>query len=147
FRRRRSSMRYPRMIVITTTVLSAALSPAYANPHGAVPHAVKPTTSGKPTVTATSPSSATHVSGKPASTASQRSGGTKTPTTTSTRSGQPLNPIAAKIASKPHLDAKITAMLPMKADGTRLSLDDASKGFKNQGQFIAALHVSHNLGI
>jgi hypothetical protein len=28
-----------------------------------------------------------------------------------------------------------------------MTLDAASTGFKNQGQFIAALHVSHNLGI
>ncbi len=28
-----------------------------------------------------------------------------------------------------------------------ITLNEASKGFKNQGQFIAALHVSQNLGI
>jgi hypothetical protein len=28
-----------------------------------------------------------------------------------------------------------------------MTLDTASRGFKNQGQFIAALHVSQNLGI
>jgi hypothetical protein len=28
-----------------------------------------------------------------------------------------------------------------------MTLDQASRGFKNQGQFIAALHVSQNLGI
>ena len=28
-----------------------------------------------------------------------------------------------------------------------MTLDQASKGFKNQGQFIAALHVSRNLNI
>ena len=27
-----------------------------------------------------------------------------------------------------------------------MTLNQASTGFKNQGQFIAALHVSHNLG-
>jgi len=53
-----------------------------------------------------------------------------------------MNPIAAKIAAKPQLNARITSMLP-----THLSLDRASSGFKNQGQFIAALHVSKNLGI
>ena len=30
---------------------------------------------------------------------------------------------------------------------TGMTLDQASLGFKNQGQFIAALHVSRNLGI
>jgi 4-hydroxy-L-threonine phosphate dehydrogenase PdxA len=52
-----------------------------------------------------------------------------------------LNPIAAKIASKPRLDARITAMLPK-----GMNLNQASMGFKNQGQFIAALHASQNLG-
>ena len=28
-----------------------------------------------------------------------------------------------------------------------MTLDQAAAGFKNQGQFIAALHVAHNLGI
>jgi hypothetical protein len=39
-------------------------------------------------------------------------------------------------------------MLPIDpVTGTRMTLDNASLGFKNQGQFIAALHVSQNLGI
>jgi hypothetical protein len=31
--------------------------------------------------------------------------------------------------------------------GKPITLDAASMGFKNQGQFIAALHVSQNLGV
>ena len=62
--------------------------------------------------------------------------------TTSTTAPVQLNPIAAKIAAKPQLNARITALLP---DG--MTLNQASSGFKNQGQFIAALHVSQNLGI
>ena len=39
-------------------------------------------------------------------------------------------------------------MLPIDpVTGLRMTLDKASLGFKNQGQFIAALHVSQNLGI
>ena len=53
-----------------------------------------------------------------------------------------MNPVAAKISTLPRLDAKITALLP-----PNMTLDAASAGFKNQGQFIAALHVSQNLGI
>jgi hypothetical protein len=53
-----------------------------------------------------------------------------------------MNPIAAKISSHPQLNAKITALLP-----AHTTLNQASTGFKNQGQFIAALHVSRNLGI
>jgi hypothetical protein len=53
-----------------------------------------------------------------------------------------LNPIASKIASKPGLNSKVGSLLPQ-----GMSLNQASEGFKNQGQFIAALHVSQNLGI
>ena len=65
---------------------------------------------------------------------------TTAPTTTTT--SQPPNPIATKISSKPQLSAKIATMLPK-----GMTLDQASRGFRNQGQFIAALHVSQNLGI
>ncbi len=54
----------------------------------------------------------------------------------------PPNPIATKIAAKPQLNGKVTALLPR-----GMTLEQASFGFKNQGQFIAALHVSRNLGI
>ena len=53
-----------------------------------------------------------------------------------------VNPVAAKISTMPQLNAKITALLP-----PNMTLDAASAGSKNQGQFIAALHVSRNLGI
>jgi len=52
-----------------------------------------------------------------------------------------LNPIASKLQGKP-LGERIAKMLPAK-----MSLNDASSGFRNQGQFIAAVHVSQNLGI
>lgn len=64
---------------------------------------------------------------------------TTTPTTTTTTR---LNPIAAKISSHPQQLARIQRMLP---EG--MTLNQASQGFRNQGQFIAALHVSQNLHI
>jgi hypothetical protein len=66
----------------------------------------------------------------------------KTTTATTTAPSPPLNPIAAKITSHPQLASKVTTLLPK-----GVTLNQASQGFKNQGQFIAALHVSHNLGI
>jgi hypothetical protein len=54
----------------------------------------------------------------------------------------PLNPIAQKISSNHGLLPKVTGLLPKD-----MSLDQASLGYKNQGQFIAALHVSRNLNI
>ncbi len=62
---------------------------------------------------------------------------TTTPTTSTTTS-----PIAARIESHPQLAAKLTPLLPK-----GMTLETAAAGFKNQGQFIAALHVSQNLGI
>jgi len=50
--------------------------------------------------------------------------------------------IASKLASNPQLSSKLAALLP---PGTNLAT--ASAGFKNLGQFVAAVHVSKNLGI
>jgi len=50
--------------------------------------------------------------------------------------------ISAKLASNPQLASKLQALLP---PGT--NLQTAAQGFKNLGQFVAAVHVSKNLGI
>lgn len=50
--------------------------------------------------------------------------------------------ISAKLARDPALAAKLQALLPPGTD-----LNAAAQGFKNLGQFVAALHVSQNLGI
>jgi hypothetical protein len=50
--------------------------------------------------------------------------------------------IASKLARNPQLSSKLAALLP---PGTNLAT--ASAGFKNLGQFVAAVHVSKNLGI
>jgi hypothetical protein len=50
------------------------------------------------------------------------------------------------LSSNPKLASTLQTRLgPLLPAGT--SLTDAASGFKNLGQFIAALHVSHNLGI
>ena len=48
----------------------------------------------------------------------------------------------ARIERNPGLKSKIESLLPPNTD-----LKTALSGFKNDGQFIAALHVSKNLGI
>ena len=50
--------------------------------------------------------------------------------------------VPARIQSNPALVQRIQPLLP-----AGMPLDVAAQGFKNQGQFIAALHVSKNLGI
>jgi hypothetical protein len=51
------------------------------------------------------------------------------------------NRIANEINDNPQLRSRLQEILP----GT--NIDTASSGFKNKGQFIAAVHVSNNLGI
>jgi|SRR5215471_10404244 len=46
------------------------------------------------------------------------------------------------LASNSKLSSKLQALLP-----PNTNLQDAARGFKNLGQFVAAAHVSHNLGI
>jgi hypothetical protein len=47
--------------------------------------------------------------------------------------------IAANIAKSPQLEARLQAMLP-----SGMTMEQASEGFRNQGQFIAALEASKN---
>ena len=51
-------------------------------------------------------------------------------------------PVGDRLAHTPQLSSKLKGLLP---PGT--NLQDASKGFKNLGQFVAAVHVAHNLNI
>jgi hypothetical protein len=52
---------------------------------------------------------------------------------------------AARLANNPTLSARLLALMP---SGTTIpQLMDAAKGFRNQGQFIAALHAAKDLGI
>lgn len=118
------------------TVFAAKPPVAKGNPHLTTPRpstrAPKPAAPKGATVKATAPKT-THGNPHPTST---------TPTGTTTTTTTTLNPIAQKIASKPNLASRLQSMLP-----SGMTLDQASLGFKNQGQFIAALHVSQNLGI
>jgi hypothetical protein len=54
--------------------------------------------------------------------------------------GPPSNPVAIKINNNPAQLAKIQPQL----DALGLTLEDATKGFRNQGQFIAALNAAKN---
>jgi hypothetical protein len=123
-------------------------------PKTAVTHGKAPTTrpaKSAPTTTTTKTHGRSHATdtkpSKTTTTDTKRSGTTavaptNTPTTSDTDTGTtPPNPIAAKLQNEP-LGTRIEGMLPK-----GMTLDTASAGFKNQGQFIAAVHVSQNLGI
>ena len=64
--------------------------------------------------------------------------GTTTPTTVDVT---PTTPTTTHVKN-PKLEARLLAMLPPGSN-----IVDASAGFKNWGQFVAATHVSKNLGI
>ena len=51
-------------------------------------------------------------------------------------------PFSQRIAANPALAARLQPLVP-----SGMTLASAASGFKNQGQFIAALHVSRNLNI
>jgi hypothetical protein len=52
------------------------------------------------------------------------------------------NSISERLASNTKLASNLQSLLPPGTD-----LQTAAQGFKNLGQFVAAVHVSHNLGI
>ena len=68
---------------------------------------------------------------------------TGAPAATTTTKPPAMNPIAARISTHPSLEERIKPILQK----TGMTLDQASRGFKSQGQFITALHVSKNLDI
>lgn len=53
--------------------------------------------------------------------------------------GDKSTSIATDIARNPQQEARLKAMLP-----SGMTLEDAAKGFRNRGQFIAALEASKN---
>jgi hypothetical protein len=73
----------------------------------------------------------------PDATASTTTAATTTPTTVVT----PTTPTTQHVKN-PKLEARLLALLPPGS-----TIQDASMGFKNWGQFVAATHVSNNLGI
>ncbi len=50
--------------------------------------------------------------------------------------------VGARVASNPALSTRLQPLLP-----AGMNLQTAAEGFRNQGQFIAALHVCRNLNI
>ena len=74
-------------------------------------------------------------------TAPSTTAATTTPTATMTTVAEP-NAVSTKISGNPEQLARIKPMLP---EG--LTLEQATAGFRNQGQFIAALNAAKNNGV
>ena len=67
---------------------------------------------------------------------------TTTTTTTTTTPVAPPNALSIKLSKNPQQLARFTGMLP---EG--MTIEQATTGFRNQGQFIAALNASKNQGV
>jgi hypothetical protein len=69
-------------------------------------------------------------------------GAAHAPKNTERGGGKSTSSFVSRMQSNPQLTSRLTPLLP-----SGMSLENAAQGFKNQGQFIAALHVSKNVGI
>ena len=115
-------------LVVITMVAFSALPVVYAQ-HGGGHGGGPPAGAGASMGNGHSSSSSSHGnSGDNGHASGQSSSGGKTP-------GQLLS-------QNSHLSDKLKSLLPPGTD-----LEAAADGFKNLGQFVAAVHVSHNLGI
>ena len=79
---------------------------------------------------------------KTATTASTNTTTPSTETGTTPTTQTPLTPVQEKLQKNTNLATKLQARLPA---GTNLM--EAADGFRNLGQFVAAVNVSHNLNI
>jgi hypothetical protein len=129
-------MRIARLISCAAAATMLSSAPAFAQGRGGG-HASPTAAHGNPHTATPAKTTATTTS-----TGGTSTGTTSTSPTTSSTTTTPMNPIAQKISSHPQLATKLTPLLP-----TGMTLNQASSGFRNQGQFIAALHVSKNLKI
>ena len=146
-------MRFVQAMLGVAAAVCLTAAPVRADQHGSVkgatmhgPAAKAPAPKAAPSTTPTSTSTPTTTTSTTTKT-SKKTPTTTTSTTTTTSSTNTTNtttisPLAAKIQSHPKLAARLKALLP---DG--MTLNRAAMGFKSQGQLIAALHVSRNLGI
>jgi hypothetical protein len=104
---------------------------------------------------ANKPQTPAHTTGKPASTpatptshpATPKGNGTGNPhttatTTTTTTPTTTVTTTTPTTVKNPQLEQRLQALLP-----AGMNVTDASTGFKNWGQFVAAVHVSNNLNI
>jgi hypothetical protein len=104
----------------------------------------------QPTSTTTHGSGNTHASGggnphsaSGTSTTTTKSSTTATATSTTTGTGSTtLTPVQQKLQKNTNLADKLRSRLP-----ANTNLMDAAVGFKNLGQFVAAVNVSNNLGL
>lgn len=100
------------------------------------------TKAAKPTKPVKSPKPVETTAASKTSKKDAKSGTTTTPATGTGSAGPELTAVQTKLQKNTNLAAKLTSRLPAGAD-----LMTAASGFKNLGQFVAAVNVSNNLAI
>jgi hypothetical protein len=94
----------------------------------------------KASTTASTSAGSSDQSGKGSSRAKAPTSTTPSTGTTAAADAVPPNPVSTKVANNPAQLAKIQPQL----DALGLTLEEATAGFRNQGQFIAALNAAKN---
>jgi hypothetical protein len=109
---------------------------------GAATHGKSATS--KPAAAAPKPSGTVKTTGSAKTTKATGHAKTATTGTTTTTTGTtvPLTPVQQKLQKNTNLAAKLQSRLPAGTD-----LNTAAAGFRNLGQFVAAVNVSNNLGL
>src|SRR5437016_3734593 len=129
-------------VVVWTVVVFASAAPVYAQHAGGTP---KPNSHmSAPTKAAPAPHG--HSAGKATGSESSRPAtGAKTKTSTKTTTANTatgtLSPVQLKLQRNTQLAGKLQSRL------AGADVVTAASGFRNLGQFVAAVNVSHNLGI
>jgi hypothetical protein len=162
-----SSMRYGISVLALLLAVSIAAAPAWAQGRGkgqanhptttgakaggAKTDHPKPATAKGPKSTTTTTTTTSHGNGPKAKTQTADVGGkakgnphrTTTTNTTVVSNVTPTTPTTVHVKN-PKLEARLLGLLGLPAD---TPITDVSSGFKNWGQFVAAVHVSENLGL
>ncbi len=135
----------------TPTHTTAAMHGPTA-PKGQTVHASKPVKVAQPpkpsktvkatNVKSTKTTSAKPTAGKPTKTTKTASSSSKAGTTSSGTTTTTAETPSPALPKNEKLQAKLLNLLPPGTD-----INEAARGFRNQGQFVAAVHVSNNLGI
>jgi hypothetical protein len=125
-------------------------STSHTSNQGPKSHAAKPVSPGhgSPKTTHAASTAAAHGNGAAKSHSTTNTHGatntsdTRTTGPTTATTSIPLTPVQQKLQKNTNLAAKLSSRLPAGTD-----LMTASEGFRNLGQFVAAVNVSNNLDI
>jgi hypothetical protein len=121
-----------------------AASPSTQGKSGVAKAGKKPAAGKKPTTAVTAGTDVEAKAKPPKAPKAKEIARTSTTPVTPPTPVTPTTPTTLKMKN-PKLEARLLAMIPNLPVGS--TIQDVSSGFKNWGQFVAAVHVSNNLNI